>query len=284
MTPAYIPILSRLSERTAATEAWLCDIWGVMHNGRAAFADAIAACHQFRAAGGVVILISNAPRPHHVVATQLVALGIDNTCYDAILSSGDVTRDLLRARAGTPTHHIGPERDHGIFEGLGLRLVGADKAELLLCSGLFDDTAETPDTYRTTFEGQAARGVPMICANPDVHVERNGQIIWCAGGLAALYETMGGRVTYAGKPHAAVYDTAFAMIDRIAKRPIPRPHILAIGDGVNTDIKGAASVGIPSIYVQSAIHLSGALTPAALAALFDPLALRPDAAMVSLVW
>jgi HAD superfamily hydrolase (TIGR01459 family) len=281
---APIPILERLSDRTDPTEAWLCDIWGVMHNGEAAFPDAVAACCRFRGEGGIVILVSNAPRPHHAVARQLAALGIDASCYDAIVSSGDVTREALKAQRATPMLHVGPARDHGIFEDLDLDVVAEAHAKLLLCTGLFDDTTETPETYRASFTRLVARGVPMICANPDIKVERGDRVIWCAGGLAALYEDLGGVVTYCGKPHMGIYDAAFATIDRLKRRPVPRARIVAIGDGINTDIKGAAAAGIPSVYIRSAIHMPEPLTPATLAALFAPLPMRPAAALAALAY
>jgi HAD superfamily hydrolase (TIGR01459 family) len=280
-----IPILSKLSQMPHRSDAWLCDIWGVLHNGHKAFADAVEACMRFRRAGGIVVLVSNAPRPNSVVAKQLQATyGITNDAYDAIISSGDVARQILINTHGSAQMlHIGPDRDVGIFEGLRIKLVEAERADLVLCSGLYDDTTETAETYRPMFASLLARGVPMLCANPDVKVERGEQIVWCAGALAALYADMGGDVTYAGKPHAPVYAVASSTIDRLAGQPIARERILAIGDGINTDIKGAAAAGIPSLFVASAIHVEGALTATKLKALFNPLPFQPLAAMSALV-
>lgn len=278
-----IPILTRLSERAERADAWLCDIWGVMHNGKAAFDGAMAACTAFRKDGGIVVLVSNAPRPAEVVAKHLETFGIRAACYDAIVTSGDVTRSIMQSRQPVPFLHVGPDRDLGIFAGLGWPQVGEADAELLLCSGLHDDKLETPENYRDLFVDLAGRGVPMLCANPDIKVERGHEVVYCAGALAALYESLGGDVTYAGKPHKPVYDAALATIARLAGRTIANARVLAIGDGVNTDIRGAAGVGVPSLFIASAIHVDGRLTKAKLEALFAPLPFRPAAAMEGLV-
>jgi HAD superfamily hydrolase (TIGR01459 family) len=280
-----IPILSKLSDLPHRSDAWLCDIWGVLHNGHKAFADAVEACMRFRRAGGIVVLVSNAPRPNTVVGKQLQSnYGITNDAYDAIISSGDVARQMLiETHLSARMLHIGPERDFGIFDDLKMSLVDAAKADLILCSGLYDDATETAETYQAMFAALLERRVPMLCANPDVKVERGEQIVWCAGALAALYAEMGGEVIYAGKPHAPVYAVASATIDKLAGMPIARERILAIGDGINTDIKGAAAAGIPSLFVASAIHVDGALTASKLKGLFDPLPFRPLAAMNALV-
>lgn len=279
-----IPLLARLSDRKEPTEAWLCDIWGVLHNGKAAFESAKVATAAFRKQGGIVVLVSNAPRPASVVATHLETFGITADAYDTIVTSGDVTRTIMQARKPAPFLHIGPDRDHGIFAGLDWLETGADDAEVLLCSGLEDDQLESPDTYRDLFVDLVGRGIPMLCANPDIKVERGHEVIYCAGALAELYTSLGGDVTYAGKPHKPVYDAALATIARIAGRDVPKSRVLAIGDGVNTDIRGAAGVGIPSVFIASAIHVDGPLTSTKLDALFAPLPFRPTAAMDALVF
>lgn len=279
-----IPLLTRLSDRADTADAWICDIWGVLHNGKAAFESAKTACATFRQQGGVVVLVSNAPRPASAVAAQLAGFGITNASYDAIVTSGDVTRTMLENRPPVPFLHVGPDRDHGIFAGLGWQETVAARAELILCSGLEDDTVDTPDTYREQFTELVGRGIPMWCANPDIKVERGHQVVWCAGALAQLYAQLGGDVTYAGKPHMPVYDTALATIARIAGRTVPASRVLAIGDGINTDIRGAAGAGIPSLFIASAIHVDGALSPEKLHALFAPLPFRPVAAMDTLAY
>jgi HAD superfamily hydrolase (TIGR01459 family) len=265
--------------------AWLCDIWGVLHNGVAAFPHAVEACRMYRRTGGVVLLVSNAPRPAAAVAQQLLNLGVSDDAYDSILTSGDVTRDLLATLGNSPIHHIGPDRDLGIFDGLAVVLTKLEHASALVCTGLFDDTRETAEDYRGQVLQTAMRyGLPMICANPDIHVERGGKIIACAGAVAAVYANMGGDVQYAGKPHPAVYRAAVDRIASLLGRAVDQSELLAIGDGINTDIKGAAAEGIPSIYVASPVHLKVPFNASSLAALFEPLAFRPTAAIDALRW
>jgi HAD superfamily hydrolase (TIGR01459 family) len=264
--------------------AWLCDIWGVLHNGAAAFPEAVAACRAYRHSGGIVLLVSNAPRPSSAVAEQFVRLGIPTDAYDGILTSGDVTRGVLAAMTDRRLTHIGPERDLGLFDGFGLTLVEPSAADTLVCTGLFDDTRETAETYRAQFEGLVLRGLPMICANPDISVDRGGQIIACAGALAALYAELGGVVRYAGKPYPEVYAAALAWLSTEAGKPVVSADVLAIGDGVYTDIQGAAGQGIRSVYVSSSIYLTAPFSAQSVSDLFSRHAFRPDAALAALRW
>jgi len=287
-----IPIIETIKDLGGRYSAWLVDIWGVMHNGRRAFPDAVAATKAFRAQGGVVVLLSNSPRPSPSVQEQLRHLGVPDEAYDATVTSGDLTRHELAKHAGATVYHLGPERDRPIFHGLPIKLGGPEQAELIVCSGLFDDEIETPDDYAEQLSRLAARKLPMICANPDHVVERGDQLVYCAGALASLYERAGGSVIYAGKPYAPIYLLALETIGRLAGRDVPRSEVLAIGDGVNTDIAGAAGVGIDSVFVASGVHVpanSGgdagkdALDASHLAELFAH-AGRPLAAMPALVW
>lgn len=281
---AMISVWTGLAAHADRYDAWLCDIWGVLHNGTAAFPGVPEACAAFRRRGGRILLVSNAPRPAATVGAQLIKLGISDVCYDGILTSGDVTRDLLADDTGQRIYHIGPERDLGLFDGLALERVGASECEAIICTGLFDDTTETPETYRTSLDALARRKRPMLCANPDITVDRGGQIIYCAGALAKLYQELGGAVTYAGKPHGAVYTTARTRLGGMAGRNIDDARILAIGDGVYTDIKGAAAHGIASLYVASRIYLTEPFSAASVTRLFAPLDFKPDAAMPTLAW
>jgi HAD superfamily hydrolase (TIGR01459 family) len=280
---ASIPILARIQDLQPAPAAWLCDIWGVLHNGVVAFPAAVAACRAYRKSGGLVLLVSNAPRPASAVAEGLTKLGVPGDAYDQILTSGDVTREILRTWDSRAVHHIGPERDLGIFDGLDIRFSALAHAEAIICTGLFDDTRETAEDYRARFAQGCARSLPMLCANPDIQVERGGQLIDCAGALAKLYETMGGAVSYAGKPHPAVYATALTRLSSLAGRALSTRDLLAIGDGVNTDIKGAAAQGIRSVYIGSAVHLKVPFSAAPVVELFATCDFKPDAAMAALV-
>jgi len=282
MTPAAIPILSSISELSCACDAWIVDIWGVMHNGARAYAAAGEACRRFRRGGGIVVLLSNAPRPFRAVVHQLAAVGVDPESYDGGLTSGDVTRGLLEAWSGRSLLHIGPERDKGLFEGLTARLATPDAAEAIVCSGLWDDTSETPANYEALFEVLAARRLAMLCANPDLVVERGNKLVYCAGALAALYAQKGGEVIYAGKPHVPIYERTFATLERLAGRALARERILAIGDGIDTDLLGAHRAGLRSLFIASAVHLPGGLDARTLDELFASRPFRPIAALPAL--
>lgn len=280
-----IPLIASISEVAHGREAWLTDIWGVMHNGVVPFTTACEACTRFRLEGGLVLLLSNAPRPAPSVVAQLDRIGVPRFAYDAVLTSGDAARALVAAYRGRPVYPLGPERDLPLYEGLDVTLSDASSAEAVSCTGLFDDEIETPADYIEVLEGFAARALPMVCANPDLTIERGDKIVYCAGALALEYEKMGGQVAYAGKPYLPIYDMAFARLAEIKGRPIERANILAIGDGVRTDIKGAAAAKLDSVFVASGIHLSGGdVTPEALAELFPDPTVRPIAAMTGLHW
>ncbi len=279
-----IPIVTSIAPFAGSRAAWLADVWGVMHNGVAPFTSAVDACRHFRKSGGLVLLLSNAPRPGTSVAEQLDRIGIARDSYDAIVSSGDAARSFIAELGPCPLFHLGPARDRPIFAGLHVSYADAAGAEAIVCTGLFDDETETPETYTAMLADLAARKIPMICANPDLTVERGGRLIYCAGALAAAYEHLGGGVRYAGKPYLPVYDMAFQRLAQLNGRPLRRSEILAIGDGVRTDIEGAAAAGVDSVYVASPVHLDAGLTPAALDGLFPEPPLRPIAAMPYLAW
>jgi HAD superfamily hydrolase (TIGR01459 family) len=280
---AIIPSFAPLS---ASYDVVLCDIWGVLHNGVRSFAEACACCWRIREAGGTVILVTNAPRPNAEIARQIGRLGVERDAYDAIVSSGDVTRGLLGEVADRPLYHLGPERDLSVFEGLNTRLVAEGDAEAVICTGLFDDTVETPETYREPLSRMADRRIPMICANPDVLVERGEQVVYCAGALAGLYRELGGEVTYAGKPFAPIYDLALKIAEHQRGAPVESGRVIAVGDGLHTDMKGAANAGFDSLYIASSVHMAAfaVLSEITLAELFPAGAARPVAAMTALRW
>jgi HAD superfamily hydrolase (TIGR01459 family) len=293
ITVPEIPVIASIKEIGSGYRAWLVDIWGVMHNGHRAFAPAVAATGSFREQGGIVVLLSNSPRPSPGVQEQLSRLGVPPSSYDATVTSGDLTRHELRKHKHPRVFHLGPERDLPIFAGLDVTLVPRDEAELIVCSGLFDDETETPADYVDLLKELAARKLPMICANPDHLVERGNQLVYCAGALAAVYEREGGGVVYAGKPHAPIYELALETIASIAGRAVAKDEVLALGDGVQTDIAGAAGFGVDSVFVASGVHApanSGgetgaeALDRAHLAELFAAAKRRPLAAMRALDW
>lgn len=239
-----------LSDLAGRYGALLCDVWGVVHNGVRAFPDALDALCAFRKDRGPVVLITNAPRPAALVERQLDALNVPREAYDAVVTSGDVTRSAVAAKPGAKVLHIGPERDLGFYDGLDIALVDDDEeAELISCTGLFDDTSESPEDYRQRFAGLAARGLTLVCANPDIVVERGDQMIWCGGALARLYAELGGKTVLAGKPFSPIYDAALKAIGEPDKA-----SVLTIGDGLYTDIKGACDYGLDALFVTGAIH------------------------------
>jgi HAD superfamily hydrolase (TIGR01459 family) len=279
-----IPILSSVAALAGESDAWICDVWGVLHNSVNAFGAASDACRRFRGLGGVVVLLSNAPRPAAIVQKHLDGLGVPRDAYDAIVTSGDLTRTLVHERRSEPLFHLGPGRDVPLFEGLGVRLTDANHARLVVCTGLFDDEHETAEDYATMLGALAARNVPMICANPDVTVERGERLVYCAGALAEAYQRLGGSVTYAGKPHLPVYALVIEQIAKLKGHAVPKSRMLAIGDGIQTDIRGAANVGVRSIFIASAIHVDRPLDGATLTRLFEGSDARPIAAMPALAW
>jgi len=268
----------------------LCDVWGVVHNGVAAFAPACDALMRFRAGGGTAILVTNAPRPGSAVERILDRLAVPRAAYDAIRSSGDVTRRIVEARRGQSVFHLGPERDRPIFAGLDVSFAAVESADYVVCSGLFDDTTETPENYRDTLALMREREMFMVCANPDIVVERGDTLVYCAGALADAYAARGGEVLYCGKPHAPIYRAALeaAAALRGGSAP-PLKRVLAIGDSVRTDLKGAAAFGIDCVFVVSGIHaedFGGRRAPdlAALRAVFAKAGVAPIAVTQALAW
>ena len=232
----------------------LSDVWGVVHNGVASFPDACEALTRFRDGGGTVVLITNAPRPNGVVASQLAHFGAPRSVYDAIVASGDVTRNVIAQRPGQTILHIGPQRDLATFEGLDVQFAPVESADYVICTGLFHEDTETGEDYRPMLEAMRARNLFMVCGNPDVIVERGDAVLYCAGAIADLYVKMGGDVLYAGKPYAPIYDLALQLAQDARGKPVDRKRVLAIGDSVRTDFAGAAGYGIDCMFVTAGIH------------------------------
>ncbi len=252
MKPAHR--IESLGDIAAGYDAMLCDVWGVVHDGQAAFPLACAALARFRAERGPVLLLSNAPRPGSAVVQMLDRLKVPREAYDGILTSGDATRADMERRQGQAFHFLGPDRDREVWAGLDLRETEIADAGFVLCTGLFDDEREGPDDYAGRFAAMLRRGLPMICANPDIKVSRGPRLIWCAGALAAAYERLGGEVVYFGKPHLPVYGLALDRVAALAGKPVGPGRILAVGDGLKTDILGANRAGIDALLVTSGIH------------------------------
>ncbi len=277
-------------------DAILCDIWGVVHNGLAAFPSASDALAAYRRRGGTVILITNAPRPSATVRRQLLKLGVRPDAFDGVATSGDVTIGLIVERIDEPVLHIGPDRDLSLFEAAGEaagrppRRVGLEEAQYALCTGLRDDVTETLDDYEAELRAVAGRGLPLVCANPDIVIHRGETLIYCAGALAARFEALGGEVVYAGKPHLPIYRRALALAEAARGRAVDTRRALAVGDGMKTDIAGAARAGLDALLVTRGIHrtalhgdaFDAPADPAKLRRLCDEFSLWPSAAIGSL--
>ena len=284
-------LISGLSAIAARYDALLCDVWGVLHNGREAYPGVADALGRFRAGGGRVLLLSNAPRPSTTLPEMFERMGIPHDVYDGILTSGDATRTYLGSRTlGDACYYIGPDRDLALFDGTGVERVDEAQAAFILVTGPFNDEIEGPEDYRRQFENLVARRLPLVCANPDIIVERGSKHIYCAGALAALYEELGGEVVYFGKPHRPIYEAARRRLADIAGGPVADARILAVGDGPLTDMLGAGDAGIDALFVTGGIAAADcgpapeSPDEARVEAVLARAGVRAVAAMPRLVW
>ena len=254
--------LSGLGEIAGAYDLLLCDVWGVIHNGRESWPAACEALARFNRDHGHVVLISNSPRPSSDVVAQLDRLGVPRDSWRAFVTSGDATRAELARRAPGPAWIIGPDRDWPLYDGLGLQTAeGAGDAAFISVTGPVDDETETPEDYRERLTAGAARGLELICANPDRVVQRGDRLIYCGGALADLYESLGGRVTMAGKPYGPIYELAVAEGQKLLGRTVNRARVLCIGDGVVTDVLGADRQALDCLFIAQGIHGDAARGP-----------------------
>lgn len=244
--------ISTLTDVSVGYDVILCDVWGVLHDGISAFPLAAEALAKARAKGATVVLITNSPRPYPGVVSQLRMIGVPDDAYDRIVTSGDVTRHLI-AEGPKKVFLLGPERDLPLLDGLGVEVVGEADATCVVCTGFYDDETETPEDYRDMLLRLRDRNVPMICANPDLVVERGHKIIPCAGAMAALYVELGGESRIAGKPHRPIYEAAIAEA-REARGDFDLSRVMAIGDGMPTDVRGAEAFGLDVLYISGGIH------------------------------
>lgn len=293
MTPSSSPgfsVVPGLSSIAANYDVILCDIWGVLHNGITGYQKAADALMHFRRQGGRVILVSNAPRPAFDIVGILDKFSINRQAYDGIVTSGDVTRTMLMDGDWSSYSWLGPERDAGLFEHLPLPRKELEHADVLVCTGLNDDETETAETYRAFVIKARARDIPMLCANPDIVVERGHRLIDCAGAIAKIYEELGGQTFYAGKPHAPIYAAALDVAASLTGQAPARLRTLAIGDALRTDIAGANAAGIESLFVLKGIHIhelglaDGPFDAQRLTRFLSDAAHRPDHAIPELVW
>jgi len=276
----------RLRDFVGDVDVLLSDIWGVVHNGLVAFSEACEALQRFREQGGTVILITNAPRPADSVQRQLRKLGVKDETYDAIVSSGDLTRHFVADHPGQKMFWLGPERDNSIYRGLDPVLAPLEQADYIVCTGLFDDETESAENYRAMMLQARERKLPLVCANPDIVVERGDRLIYCAGAIAELYLELGGEVIFYGKPHRPIYQRAIALAAERRGGAVQLSRVLAIGDSVRTDLAGAHGFGIDCLFVTRGIHAEDfagidQLDPASVKELFGH---PPRALMRELRW
>lgn len=281
--------MTSLSNLAPNYDAVLSDVWGVLHNGVAAYPEAVDALRRFRESGRRVVLITNAPRTAPPIVALLDAMRVPRDAYDAVVSSGDVTRAAIAPYRGKVVHHVGPpEIDDSLYEGLGVIRGPAEEADAVVVTDL-DTDDDTPDMYEERIKLWLSRKLPLICANPDRVVEHAGRIIYCGGALADLYEAHGGRIRMAGKPYRPIYDEALRLADAAAGLPIERSRILAIGDSVRTDAIGAANAGLDLLFITGSIHAQeldafGEPDPDAVRDLVAPSGARLKGFMPRLAW
>lgn len=258
-------ILRSLADLSGRYDAVFCDLWGCLHNGKEAYPAAVAALQAFRANGGRVVLVTNAPRPKATVIKQLDALGVPRDAWCIVVTSGDAAQmGMLSGAAGRRVHHIGSQKDEPFFTDFAedlatfaktqapIERVALKDAEGIVCTGLADDINETTDDYRAALLMGKTLGLPMICANPDIVVDYGDTRLYCAGALAQAYEEMGGTALYFGKPHPPIYDLARRRLSEACG--IADPQILCIGDGISTDVQGGMSEGLDTLFITGGLE------------------------------
>ena len=285
------PIITSARALMQRYEVIFCDVWGVIHDGHHAFTEACDALMRFREGGGTVILVSNAPVPKERVAIMLKRCAVPEAAWDDIVPSGEIALLRIAEKSYGRIYCIGPaDRDQATFSRLSAAIVeDIEDADAILCTGLNDDVNETADDYRPLLEKARARGLPFVCANPDLVVDVGGRQFLCAGAIADLYERMDGDVFWAGKPHLSTYEAARQRAQAIRGTPVSLQNVLAVGDSLRTDLKGAEAAGIDAIFVTSGIHRDetmgeNAVSADKLATLFAPPAPPAVAVMSRLAW
>lgn len=258
-------IIRSLADLSDRYDAVFCDLWGCLHNGKAAFPAAVAALQGFRKAGGKVVLLTNAPRPESSVIKQLDGLSVPRDAWDIVVTSGDAAQmGMLSGAVGRRVHHIGAPKDETFFTDFAedlaayaatqppIERVALKEATGIVCTGLRDDLTETPEDYRAALLLGKTLGLPMLCANPDIVVDLGDRRLYCAGALAQAYEAMGGQTLYFGKPHPPIYDLARRRLGEAGG--LSDAQILCIGDGIFTDIQGGIGEGLDTLFITGGLE------------------------------
>ncbi len=268
----------------------LCDVWGVVHDGIKAYPGANEALPRFRQGGGIVVLVSNAPRPGFSVADLLEEKAVVRETWDAIVTSGDIALKHIKEAGYRRLCRIGPERrDRAFFDALPGPHTPIEEADAIVCTALNRDREEQAEAYLPVLEAALARRLPFVCANPDLAVHVGDDLLPCAGAIAALYEARGGPVFWAGKPHPVAYRTALEHAAELVGRPVERSEVLAIGDALRTDLAAAEGAGVDALLIAGGLHrdevmVDGRIDPDRLSQLLTPPAPRPVAVMRHLAW
>ncbi len=254
-----VRIIGALAEVAGQYDTLFCDLWGCVHDGTRAYPAAVGALQSFRAGGGRVVLMTNAPRPEGSVIRQIERLGVPADSWDVVVTSGDAAQaGMMMGAVGRKIWHLGPEKDESFFSDVpedvaalgSVKRVEFEEAEGIVCTGLFDDLTEGPEDYRARLLAAKTRDMKLLCANPDIVVDYGDTRIFCAGAVAALYEEMGGVSLYFGKPHPPIYDLARRKLAAMGHDP---RDVLAIGDGIHTDVAGGQGEGIDSLFITGGL-------------------------------
>ena len=238
--------INNFSEIFEKYDSIICDIWGVIHNGQELFSSSVDCLYDLKNRGYPIILVSNAPRPGEEIKLILKKMGLKKNCYDKIITSGDLTQKILNdGSLGQNCYHIGPDRDLKIFEGVKVNRVSFDKSDFIFITGLFNDEEEDENTYLPILKEGKKRKLKLLCANPDIWVQRGSDLIPCAGAISKKYESIGGEVINIGKPFHPIFDEAIKNINSLGKGKFS--STIVIGDGIDTDIKGANDYELDSL-------------------------------------
>ncbi len=255
-------IIKSIDEIAHNYDALFVDLWGCLHNGLKPFDDAVEALRRYKKRGGKVLLLTNSPRPKSAVVKQLDQIGVPREVYDEIASSGDASQmGLTSGMVGNKVYHLGPERDLGFFNEImddvkgkiEVERVPLEEAEGIVCTGLFDDKTETPEDYRLTIATGVNKGLKLLCTNPDIVVDYGERRIYCAGAIAEAYTKAGGTSLYFGKPHSPIYQLAYSRLANLTGFEVDEDRILCMGDGINTDIRGAVAEGLDSLFITGGL-------------------------------
>jgi HAD superfamily hydrolase (TIGR01459 family) len=284
--PVPTRTIDGLADLDGRFDALLCDIWGVVHNGGAVHPGVAEALTAVRRSGRPVVLVSNVPRASSTIPRTLLRRGLPDDAYDAIVTSGDATRQELARRSPGPVHRLGRETDTSLWEGLGLEFTGLGPARFLAMAGLLP--GQHPDDYGSVLRAAHVRDLELVCANPDLQVPDGAGLAWCAGSVAQRYAALGGRVVMSGKPEAAIYARARSVIDGVAGRSVAAARILAVGDGIGTDVRGANRSGLTCLFIATGLNgdtlldATGAADPVLVQRALSAAGARADYVMTSL--